>query len=231
MSHKHKHEQEGPPESGAPNGKPTSPDSQGRTAPHATATPGAPGVPAAPGAPGAPGASGASGAPGAATPPAAPPAAPDATALRAERDDLLGRLQRVSADYLNYQKRIQKEIRQSREFANEELVKAILPILDDIQKAIEAGAAGRPADDPMLAGLRLIQEKALAALAPFGLAAIECLGKPFDPDRHSAVVQEPTAKHPPNTVVLELRKGYAMQGRTIRPSMVAVSVKPPDPHV
>jgi molecular chaperone GrpE len=203
MSHKHRHEPPNPASPGAP-GQPPPP---GQAPPQAPATP--------------------SPAPGpAAAPIAAPPSAVPASALQAERDDLLNRLQRVSADYLNYQKRIQKEIRQSREFANEELLKALLPVLDDVQKAIEAVAAGRPHDDPLLTGVRLIQEKALATLVPFGLAPIECLGKPFDPDRHSAVVQEPSGQHPPHTVVRELRKGYTVHGRTIRPAMVAVSVKP-----
>jgi molecular chaperone GrpE len=223
MSHKHRHEHQGPPPSGAPDqpgaqGQPAPPSPPGHAPPQAPA----PGPAAAP-------AAGPAGAAPAATPEAAtPPSAPDAAALQAERDDLLSRLQRVSADYLNYQKRIQKEVRQSREFANEELLKALLPVLDDLQKAIEAGAAGHPPDDPLLTGVRLIQEKVLAALGQFGLAPIECLGRPFDPDRHSAVVQEPSADHPPHTVVRELRKGYAMNGRTIRPAMVAVSAKPPD---
>jgi molecular chaperone GrpE len=198
MTHKHKHEHENQAGSEAPNGQPASP------------------------------ASGAAAGPGAATGDGAPDAntspAPDVGSLQpqkddvisfkdwmktqAERDDLLRRLQHVSADYLNYQKRIQKEVRH------------------DVEKALEAGTANHPTDDPLLAGLRLIQQKALAALGPFGLAPIECLGKPFDPDRHSAVVQEATSDHPPNTVVREFRKGYTVQGRMIRPSMVAVSVAP-----
>jgi molecular chaperone GrpE len=148
---------------------------------------------------------------------------PDLAALQAERDDLLNRLQRVSADYLNYQKRIQKEVQQSREFANEEIIKAILPILDDFEKAIEAASAGRPADDPLLAGVRLIHDKTLTALGRFGLATISCVGEAFDPARHSAVLQEPGPNHAPGTVARELRKGYTMHGRLLRPAMVTVA--------
>jgi molecular chaperone GrpE len=159
-------------------------------------------------------------------PAAAKTAADELAALRAQSEDLLKRLQRVSADYLNYQKRIQKEIAQSREYANEALLKAMLPVLDDIDRALEAGAATHGPDDPLLTGLRLVRDKALAALAAFGLAAVESQGKPFDPEHHSAVVQQPSAEVPPGTVLKELTKGYALKGRTIRPAMVVVSVAP-----
>jgi molecular chaperone GrpE len=161
--------------------------------------------------------------------PQAPPAE-EMAALRAEKDDLLRRLQRVSADYLNYQKRIQKETLQSREFANEALLKAMLPVLDDIDRALESGAAAHAEDDPLLVGLRLVKDKALAALGAFGLTAVESAGKPFDPEHHSAVSQFATAEHAPNMVVKELCKGYALKGRTIRPAMVVVSVPPQEPE-
>jgi molecular chaperone GrpE len=174
---------------------------------------------AAPGAPGQPAPEQA--APAAAAHPPAP--ADELTALRAEKDDLLKRLQRVSADFLNYQKRIQKEIQHSREFANEGLIKAMLPVLDDVERALESGAAKHAENDPLIKGLRLVKDKALAALGQFGLTVIECQGKPFDPDHHQAVTQQPSADVPPHTVLKELCKGYALQGRTIRPAMVIVS--------
>ena len=217
MSHKHRHEHQEPTAPGGP-GQPA--------APGQSALPGQPAALASADQAPAQSSAASAPAPGAAPSPGAAPPAPDAASLQAERDDLLKRLQRVSADYLNYQKRIQKEVQQSREFANEELLKAILPVLDDVEKALEAGSANHPPEDPLLAGLRLIREKALAALGHFGLARIECLGRPFDPDRHSAVVQEPSADHPPHTVVRELRKGYTVHGRLVRPAMVAVSVAP-----
>ena len=159
---------------------------------------------------------------------AAKTASDEMAALRAQSDDLLKRLQRVSADYLKYQKRIQKETAQSREYANEALIKAMLPVLDDIDRALEAGAPTHGPDDPLLAGLRMVRDKATAALAPFGLAAVESQGKPFDPEHHSAVVQQPSAEVPPGTVLKELTKGYVLKGRTIRPAMVVVSVAPED---
>ena len=146
--------------------------------------------------------------------------------LRAQSDDLLKRLQRVSADYLNYQKRARRESDHHREYANEAIIKAMLPVLDDIDRALEAGAPTHGADDPLLVGLKLVRDKALAVLAQFGLAPIESQGKPFDPDHHSAVTRQPTADCPPGTVLKELARGYALKGRTIRPAMVVVSAAP-----
>ena len=146
--------------------------------------------------------------------------------LQEERDDLLGRLQRVSADYMNYQKRVQRDIAQAREFANEELIKALLGVLDDMERALEAARANHSSDDPLLQGMVLVHDKTLETLGKFGLERIEAVGRPFDPDEHSAMMQEPASDHPPQTVLRELQKGYRLKGRTLRPSAVTVSKAP-----
>lgn len=146
--------------------------------------------------------------------------------LRAERDDLLARLQRVSADYMNYQKRVQRDIAEGREFANAELIKGLLGVLDDMERGLNAARANHNADDPLLMGMELVHRNALETLTRFGLSAIESVGLAFDPDKHSAVLQEPSGQHPPMTVLRELQKGYALKGRTLRPAMVAVSKAP-----
>lgn len=148
------------------------------------------------------------------------------SALQAERDDLLGRLQRVSADYLNYQKRIQRESSQAREYANEALLKALLGVLDDMERAFQAGRDNHPPDDPLLTGLQLVYDKALEVLGQFGLSAVQAEGKPFDPECQQAVAQEPSADVPPLTVLRELQKGYRLKARTIRPATVVVSQRP-----
>lgn len=141
-----------------------------------------------------------------------------------ERDDLVHRLQRVAADYLNYQKRVQKELLSMRAFANEDLIKALLPVLDDMDHALETGMAMLYSEDPFLVGLRLVQEKLMAVLGRFGLTAIESLDKPFDPNCHCAVATDNSGHRPPNVVVRELRRGYALKGRIVRPTLVVVSV-------
>jgi len=149
--------------------------------------------------------------------------------LQAERDDLLERLQRVSADYSNYQKRVRKDISQATAFANEELIKALLGVLDDIERALDATRENHNEDDPLLSGMLLVHNNALATLEKFGLAAIEAEGTPFDPDRHSAMMEEPTDEVPPQTVLKQLQRGYLLKGRTIRPASVIVSAEPQPP--
>ena len=113
---------------------------------------------------------------------------------------ILARLQRVSADYVNYQKRVQRDIDAARSFANESLIKALLAVLDDVERALEAGRAGHDENDPLLSGMELVHDKALETLDRFGLTAIEAEGKPFDPEIHSAMMQQPSDVHPPQTV-------------------------------
>jgi len=144
-------------------------------------------------------------------------------ALAQERDDLLARLQRVSADYLNYQKRVQRDIDGARTFANEELMKSLLGVLDDMERALAVGRESHDAADPFVAGMQLVHDKALETLGKFGLSVIEAEGRPFDPELHQALMQQPSADQPPGTVLQVASKGYRLKGRTIRPSGVIVS--------
>ena len=148
------------------------------------------------------------------------------TALERDRNDLLSRLQRLSADYLNYQKRVQRDIESAREFANEQLIKELLPVLDDMDRALEAGRANHAADDPVLAGMQLMHDKALETLGRYGLKAVEAKGKPFNPEVHQAIMMQPTAEQPPQTILAEALRGYELRGRTIRPAGVVVAVAP-----
>jgi molecular chaperone GrpE len=144
--------------------------------------------------------------------------------LRAERDGLLARLQRVSADYLNYQKRVQRDIAEAREFANAELLKNLLGVLDDLERAIQAAQANHAADDPLLVGTQLVYDKALVMLERFGLSVIKAAGERFDPHKHHALRHEMSPDHPAGVVLAELQKGYELKGRTIRPAVVVVSM-------
>lgn len=180
-----------------------------------------------------PGAAASTGAPAGATPAAdAVPPADQAkpqdpvAVLKAERDDLLARLQRVSADYMNYQKRVQRDVEQAREYGNESLLKALLPILDDMERALQA-AKDHPDDMASLVkGMGLVRDKALSVVGAFGLTAMETTGKPFDPAHHSALMQQPSKDVPPQTVLNEVQKGYLLKGRTLRPAQVIVSKAP-----
>ena len=159
--------------------------------------------------------------------PQPPPASGDELDLaRDERDDLLSRLQRVSADYVNYQKRAQRDVSEAREYANEALIKSLLPVLDDMERALDAARENHGEDDPLFQGMQLVHDKALDVLGTFGVTAIEAVGADFDPEKHAAVMQQPSDEHPPQTVLGELQRGYELKGRTIRPSSVIVSREP-----
>lgn len=161
-------------------------------------------------------------------PDAAEPAeAPKAGEALAERDDLLARLQRVSADFVNYQKRVQRDIAEAREFANAELIRELLAVLDDMERALDAARANHSADDPLLSGMHLVYGKALEVLGRFGLQPIQAEGQPFDPTRHEAMLQQPSAEHEAPTVLNELQRGYELKGRVLRPARVVVSAPAP----
>jgi len=150
-------------------------------------------------------------------------------AALAERDDLLARLQRVSADYTNYQKRARRDVEQVRLFANEDLIKALLPVIDDVERALLAALENHGQDDPLFTGMQLVHDKALDTLGRFGVKVIEAVGKPFDPQRHTALRQQPTDECEANTVLQEMQRGYELRGRTLRPATVVVSTAPEAP--
>ena len=152
----------------------------------------------------------------------------DQATVERERDDLLSRLQRLSADYLNYQKRAQRDINSAREFANEQLIKDLLGVLDDMERALEAGRANHAVDDTFLKGMQLVHDKTLDTLGRFGLTVIEAKGEPFNPELHQALIMQPTDEQPPQTVLSEAARGYLLRGRTIRPAGVVVAVAPED---
>lgn len=158
---------------------------------------------------------------------AAPDAAGETAALRAERDELLGRLQRVSADYANYQKRVRRDIEEAQHYGAAGLIRAIIGVLDDLERAIEHAKANHPADDPLLVGTQLVYDKAQDVLRRFGVETVDASGE-FDPAVHEALMQQPTVEAPPMTVLSEVQKGYTLKGRTIRPAKVIVATAPPE---
>jgi molecular chaperone GrpE len=145
-------------------------------------------------------------------------------ALRGERDELLSRLQHVSADYQNYQKRIQRDMHESREYATAGLIKEMLGVLDDLDLAIEHGKTAHEENVPLMAGLLLVRSNALEVLARHGLTVIDTQGQPFDPNLHQALMQETSTDVTTPTVTRELQRGYMLKGRVIRPAKVAVAM-------
>jgi len=146
--------------------------------------------------------------------------------LAGERDNLLARLQRVSADYVNYQKRMERERVEARGFIVADVVCAMFDVMDDLELAVSHARENHPADDPLLVGTEMVYRKALAVFERFGVTPIETAGQAFDPSVHEAVVSQPTADAAPMTILAEVRKGYRMRDRVIRPSRVVVAAAP-----
>jgi molecular chaperone GrpE len=139
------------------------------------------------------------------------------------------RLLRVAADFDNYKKRANKEKEEWVKFANEDLVKAILPFIDNLERAVNHAEKVEDAG-VLIEGVRLTIQQLLQALNKFGLSSFESQGKPFDPALHEAILLVPTDQHEPNQVVEEFQKGYLLNDRLIRPATVSVS-KPPEKEV
>jgi molecular chaperone GrpE len=139
-----------------------------------------------------------------------------------ERDEFLGLLQHLRADYANYQKRVQKEIESTRRYASQGLILDLLAGLDNLERAI--ASADRAGDSSgLLDGIKLVHQQILAALARHGVQPIAAEGEPFDPAFHEALMQQPSADKPAHTVLQELQKGYTLHDRVIRPAKVVVS--------
>ncbi len=127
------------------------------------------------------------------------------------------------ADLENYRKRAQRERDEVQKFGVEKLVKDLLPVLDNLDRALAAAAA----DDPLVAGVKLVRTSFEQALARHGVKGFSALGQPFDPAQHEALLQVPSAEAAPGTVVVEHARGFTLHERLIRPAMVGVAVALP----
>jgi len=152
---------------------------------------------------------------------AAEPQVAELQALRQERDNLYDRLLRKQAEFDNYKKRIDRERSEFVQYASAELMKELLNSLDSFDLAIRNAKT----DEQTLKGFELIYKQLLDTMGRFGLKAIEAKGQLFDPNFHQAVSTTPTDEVPENTILDEMRKGYLLNGRLLRPAMVSVATK------
>jgi molecular chaperone GrpE len=144
---------------------------------------------------------------------------------QAEAADYLDRLQRLQAEFANYKKRIERERGEFVSLANGALISKLLPILDDLGRALE-NVPQEVQGTEWLDGIRLIERGLRTTLEQEGLTEIEALGEKFDPQLHHAVAREETTEHGDDEIIRELQKGYRLQDRVLRPSMVIVSARP-----
>jgi molecular chaperone GrpE len=133
------------------------------------------------------------------------------------------RFLRISAEFENYKKRKDREAADFRKYANETLVKELLPVVDNLERAMETSVDHEDAVSCVLEGVDMTLKGIHKVLDKFSVRAVDAMGNAFDPAYHQAVMQEETDEHPENTVIKELQKGYTIHDRLLRPSMVVVA--------
>lgn len=143
--------------------------------------------------------------------------------LRVERDTLIDRLARLQAEFENARKRTAREQQDFREYALADAVKALLPILDSFERALQTGSAER---SEFRSGVDLIHKQLQDALLKLGLRAIPARGELFDPHLHEAIEMVDTTEAADHQILEELQRGYKLKDRLLRPSMVRVARNP-----
>jgi molecular chaperone GrpE len=146
-------------------------------------------------------------------------------AAERQRDEYLGLLQRTRADFENYQKRTRRDLAQERREAQAEFARALLPVLDNLQRALDA-AAKQGDQGPLARGVAMVEPQLIEALGRFGIMPLIALNQPFDPDQHEVLLQVPRTDVPPGTIVEVLQPGYRLHERVLRPAKVAVAAAP-----
>jgi molecular chaperone GrpE len=139
-----------------------------------------------------------------------------------EAEENYARLLRLAADMENLKKRQERERADLLQFANENLVKELLPVVDNLERALDHGRQ-LEAPQALLEGIEMVHQGFLKALDRFGVTAHDSLGQQFDPAFHNAMMQEEAPDVPDGSVIKELQKGYLMNQRLLRPAMVVVA--------
>jgi len=140
--------------------------------------------------------------------------------MRNQLEEAKGRHLRLAADFENYKKRARQEQLDTVQYANTTLVERLLPVLDDFHRALEHAPEG--VDEGWLRGVQLTLQKLDEVLAAQGVSPIEAVGARFDPKLHEAVASE-ESDQPEDTVIAELRRGYRMNDRVLRPALVKLA--------
>jgi molecular chaperone GrpE len=153
--------------------------------------------------------------------------------LEAELGEAKDKYLRTLAEVENFKKRLARERVEERAFAAQEIIQAVLPVADNLERALSSGKAQAPAPgaDPaleqLIKGVELVVKQFEDVLKKQGVVPVDTpIGKPFDPHQHQPLLQEPSADHEEGAVLELLQKGYRLGDRLLRPSMVKVATKP-----
>ncbi len=151
-------------------------------------------------------------------------AAADDGPLRRERDDLYDRLLRTTAEFDNYRKRTDRERREQTEYMTADLLRDLLPLVDDLERAL---AAPVDSSHPQVAtyrnGIELIHRQFLETLRRRGVEPLSVIGQAFDPEWHEAIMREHVPGFEEGQITAEVRRGYRLGSRLLRPAMVKVA--------
>jgi molecular chaperone GrpE len=147
------------------------------------------------------------------------------TQLQLELDQTKEQLLRTMADFQNFRRRNQEQVAQLRQFATENFVTALLPVLDNFERTVAVAQQGATLDQ-VLAGVQAVEKQLRSVLEGQNVRRIDSVGRPFDPEVHEAISMEPSPEHEANTVIIEVEPGYRMGERVIRPSRVKVATGP-----
>lgn len=140
-------------------------------------------------------------------------------------EEYLARLKYVQADFENLKRRADRQLKEVKEYCTEPLILELLGVVDELELAVKAGSNSESAEN-VTQGVVMTLKKLRRILANDGVFPIECVGKPFDPSRHNAVAKVERDDLEDCTVIEEVRRGYMMKEKVIRPSLVKVAVKP-----
>jgi len=146
-------------------------------------------------------------------------------AVIAEREDLRNQFLRAHAEMENFRKRTNRERTEERRYAALDVIRDILPALDNLERAVKAAQEKEAEPSPLTQGVSMVLKQLEEILGSHGAQPIASHGEAFDPNIHQAVQQVPTNEHPPMTVLQELQRGYKMHERVVRPSQVIVSTQ------
>ena len=146
---------------------------------------------------------------------------PELEAARDEAQATFGRYQRLAADFENYKRRTRQELGDRTQYANEELLRKLLPILDNLRRAMDHAPEG--IDRNWFDGLKMVVRQFEDTLQAQGLSTIPAVGEKFDPSKHEASAREETDEHEEGTIVEEMQPGYRLHQRVLRPTLVKVA--------
>ncbi|GAB4353826.1 MAG: nucleotide exchange factor GrpE [Candidatus Abyssubacteria bacterium] len=140
-----------------------------------------------------------------------------------EKEELYDRLLRTQADFENYRKRVQREQASLVKYAAEQAISQMLPIIDNLERALDSALKHEDPNSQLREGLKLILTQSRGALEKLGVRPIESVGHPFDPNKHDALIRTHAPDKPEGTVIDEILKGYYLYDKVLRPAQVIVS--------